>query len=604
MNQTPKISDDAATASLEPIIKDAPLPTETPPARTPSWIDRLAQPILAIPLLSAVGALMFIANLGSYPFYTKGEPREAVTVLAMASGGGVILPMRAGVELPSKPLLMHWIAALLSMLAGGVNEWTVRMPSALFGLAGILVCYCYVRRLFEDRAAFIAALMLATSVQYLQSATGARVDMTLTFFLEVAFFEFLLIGEGLTRRRILLYVAIALAILAKGPVGIALPAGVALIWIAAQWRWDLLRDLRLARGTAIVAVLAGWWYVAASIIGGRAFIEKQLVAENFVRFVGAANFHEGHAHAFYYLEGALAAGFLPWTPLLALVFSRALRAPRRVDARLIYMLIWIGVVLGFYSLSHSKRGVYLLPLYPALATIIALYIVDAIDAPAATDRLVGFFASVYGAVLAVVGLLAWSGVAMMFLMPTAMTSLFRLVGVAEVDLIGALHAEASSHVVLAIAMPSPIAIVGIYLFRSKASSEKLTLAISAAMIFVAIGANSIVVAATANTLALKTFAADVLKAIDDHPVGYLLDMNYDVAFYSRRTIPIISFKDSNKPDYLICVESIWEQHPGNVQNEYQIIMTSNPTELDGSDRIYLLKKNSAPVTPTTPDTNV
>ena len=178
-------------------------------------------------------------NLGGYPFYTKGEPREAVTVLAIATGGGVILPMRAGIELPSKPLLMHWIAALLSMLAGGINEWTVRMPSALFGIGGVLACYYYVRRLLSDCAALFAALILATSVLYLQAASGARVDMTLSFFMEVAFFEFFLIGEGLTRRRNLLYVSIAMAVLAKGPVGLVLPGAVALAWIAIQWRWDL-----------------------------------------------------------------------------------------------------------------------------------------------------------------------------------------------------------------------------------------------------------------------------------------------------------------------------------------------------------------------------
>ncbi len=105
-----------------------------------------------------------------------------------------------------------------------------------------------------------------------------------------------------------------------------LPGAVALVWIAVQWRWSILRDLKLARGIAIVAVLAGWWYVAASIIGGKAFIEKQLIAENFVRFVGGGNFHEGHAHPFYYLEVALAAGFLPWTLILALViWQRASR---------------------------------------------------------------------------------------------------------------------------------------------------------------------------------------------------------------------------------------------------------------------------------------
>jgi hypothetical protein len=467
------------------------------------------------------------------------------------------------------------------------------MPSAIFATAGVLVCYFYVRRLFEQRAAFFAALILATSVQYMQAATGARVDMTLAFFMEVAFFEFLLIGEGLTHRRMLLYVAIALAILAKGPVGLVLPASVALVWMAVQWRWDLIRDLRLARGAAIVAILAGWWYVAASIIGGKAFIEKQLIAENFVRFLGASEFHEGHAHAFYYLEGALVAGFLPWTPILALVLWRALRAPRHLDARLTYLLIWFAVVLGFYSFSHSKRGVYLLPLYPTLATIVALYIVDTIDAPACTERLVAFFSAMYGVALALAGAASLLAFATIQIWPSAMTSLLRAIGVA-IDLAGMLRVTTSAHLALSLALPVAAIALGLYLLRSLARAHKLVLGISAGVILLALAANAVIVPAIANTLALKSFTADVLKAVDARPVGYLLDMDYGVAFYSRRTIPIVSFKDANKPDYLMCWESIWAQAPANLRNEYQIIITSNPTELDGSGHILLLKKTTAP----------
>ena len=122
MNETTNIASETGTAPLEtPLELQASAPAE---ARPRGWLDAVAQPIVAIPLLTIFGALIFLVNLGGYPFYTKGEPREAVTVLAMATGGGVILPMRAGIELPSKPLLMHWVAALLSMLFGGVSEWT------------------------------------------------------------------------------------------------------------------------------------------------------------------------------------------------------------------------------------------------------------------------------------------------------------------------------------------------------------------------------------------------------------------------------------------------------------------------------------------------
>src|SRR5580658_7331322 len=217
MSETTKIADDAVTAPLE-APADAPLAaSDTADTAASMWFDNLARPTVAIPLLLVFSALIFGTNLGGYPLYTKGEPREAVTVLAMVSGGGVILPMRAGVELPSKPLLMHWLAALLSMLAGGISEWTIRLPSAIFASAGVLACYHYARRLFENRNALLAALILATSILYLQTGTGARVDMTLSFFMEVAFFEFISIGEGFTHRRTLLYVAIAMAVLAKGP---------------------------------------------------------------------------------------------------------------------------------------------------------------------------------------------------------------------------------------------------------------------------------------------------------------------------------------------------------------------------------------------------
>jgi hypothetical protein len=568
------------------------------------WLGTLAQPIVAIPALTIFCALMFLVNLGGYPFYTKGDPREAVTVLAIATGGGVILPMRAGIELPSKPLLMHWIAALLAMLFGGVNEWTVRLPSALFGLAGVLVCYDYVRRLFSARAALIAALVLATSIQYLQSATGARVDMTLTVFMEVAFFEFILIGEGLTRRRSLLYVAIALAVLAKGPVGLVLPGAVALLWIAVQWRWDLIRDLRLARGMAIVALLAGWWYLAASIIGGKAFIEKQLIAENFVRFVGAADFHEGHAHAFYYLEGALIGGFMPWTPILALVIWRALRAPRKADSRLIYLLIWFVVVLGFYSFSHSKRGVYLLPLYPALATISALYLVDAIDAPATSARLVAFFSSLYGAVFASVGAAALLALVMLWLWRSAIAALFRTCGIDELDFTQALRASAASRMYLSIAIPLAAIATGIFLLRSLRAAHKMTLAIAGGIGLLALAANVVVVPAIASTLALKTFTADALKVVQDHPLGYLLDMDYDVAFYSRRVVPIVLFKDAARFEYLMSWENIWTQQPATAHAQYQVIMTSNPTELDGSGRMLLLKRVTPAENPKSSHLNV
>ena len=600
MNETTNIAGRAATAPLEAPREDAETDGTQHDSRPAGFLDALSKPIVALPSLTIFFAILYFLNLGSYPLYTKGEPREAVTILDIVSGGGVILPMRAGIEIPSKPLLMHWIAAIISIAAGAVNEWAVRFPSALFAIAGVLVCYYYVRRLFNERAAFVAALILGTAVEYLQAATAARVDMTLTFFMEVAFFEFLLIGEGLTRRRTLLYVALAMAVLTKGPVGLVIPGAVALIWIAMQWRWSLLRDLSLARGAIIVAILAGWWYVAASIIGGRAFIEKQLIAENVVRFVGAANFHEGHQHPFYYLEAALAGGFMPWTPIFAIMIWRALRSPLKAGSRLNYLVIWFAIVLIFYSFAHSKRGVYLFSLSPALATMMALYIVDATDKPQSSARLVAFLSSLYGAALVIAGGLALLAVAMLWAWPSGVAAILELLRVSYRGFTDTLRAAASSEWALSVVIPVATLALGAYLLRSAKGAHRMAVGVAAGMGLLAVAANAVVVPAIANSLSLKAFTADAMKTVDDQSLGYLLDMDYDVVFYSRRNFPIVMFKDPGKPDFLMCSENIWQSAPAELRGEYQSVMTSNPTELDGSGRMLLLKKVPAPGPPAEP----
>ena len=104
------------------------------------------------------------------------------------------------------------------------------------------------------------------------------------------------------------------------------------------------------------------------------FVHKQLLAENLFRFVRDSAFREGHAHPFYYMEGALMAGFLPWTPLLMIVFGAGCPPAAPDGLALSYLMVWFVVVLLFYNLPQSKRGVYLLALYPALATLLAIYV--------------------------------------------------------------------------------------------------------------------------------------------------------------------------------------------------------------------------------------
>ncbi len=557
-----------------------------------TWLDVIAAPRIAIPILLGMGLLLFIANLGAYPLYTKGEPREAVIVADMLRGGGVILPMRAGVEIPSKPPMMHWIAAALSAIVGGVSEWTVRMPSAALAILGIIACYLYVRRLFDDRSAMLAAMILGTTFQYLQAGTGARVDMTLTFFMEVAFFEFLMIAEGLTTRRLLLYLSLAAAVLSKGPVGLLLPAAVGAIWIVIERRFDLLRRLKLVQGAGVVLVLAGGWYIAAAFVGGEAFVGKQILRENIFTFFHSQSLSGGHAHPFYYVELALLAGFLPWSILIPGPCSLFARKSWMSQPRIRYLIVWLATVLLFYNLAHSKRGVYLLALYPALATAVALFVAHATTRSQDRPRwLSGLSAASAAMFLGAAG----AGVLILIVLKLSPSVLGYCLGVCGIRAPGFMPALiARTHLAMAIPIFAAAAGVGLYLLRLRPRLEELVLAVTAGFTCLTLAAGLFVVPAVADTLSLKQFSRDAMRIVDGNAVAYLGALNYNVAFYSARTIPIVPAADKNAPEYLLVWANSYAAMSPETRRDLTVVLKSGPTELDGSGGMLLLK-HTAPV---------
>jgi 4-amino-4-deoxy-L-arabinose transferase-like glycosyltransferase len=563
-------------------------------------LELLSSPPVAIPIILAIGIMLFLVNLGGAPLYTKGEPREAVTVFDIVHGGGVILPMRAGVEIPSKPLLMHWLAAIVSLIAGCVSAWTVRMPSATFAISGMIVTYLYVRKMFEARGALLSAIMLGTSFQYLQAGTSSRVDMTLTFFMTVAFFEFLAIAECLSGRITLLYFAIALAVLTKGPIGAALPALVALVWIVLTWRWSVIRRLRPGRGAIIVGIIGGGWYLAAIVSGGWAFVHKQILGENLYRLIGHSGVNHGHAHPFYYEEGALLAGFLPWTPLAIVAALQALRLRRRLDPRLSYLLTWFFTVLIFYNLPQSKRGAYLLALYPALTTIVALFLSDAISHREAIARPLRWFARGYAVLFVAAGTGGIAGLALLYIAPAAIQSVLAQCGIMLDQLPAALRASAHERGLVSIVLPLAAAAAGIYLLRVRPRVENAFFSIAAGFITIVLAVNLVVEPAVANTLTLKGFAAATMKIASGSPVGYWGSLDYDFAFYSGGNIRFVTKPDA-KFDFVVSSADDYKLMWPAMRARYETILRSGATDFNGTGQMILLKRiASAPETSPAP----
>lgn len=548
-----------------------------------------------------LGALVVVAawvvlelwGLGAAPFHTKGEPREGLVVWEMTHGGGWILPRRNGTELPSKPPLFHWLGALTSLARGQTDEWSIRFPSAALSLAGLLGVFAAGTALWGSTAGLIAALSLMTTFEWARAATNARVDMTLTVGLEAAFLGFLFF---LRDRRgvwlVVMYLGIACGALGKGPVGILLPGAVALITLICTRDWSALRQMRLLYGAAVVAIIAGSWYALAFQLGGADFFGKQVLNENVFRFVGGTQFSGGHRHSNLAFFGMLLLGLLPWTLFLPPALNTLWRRRREVSFRggEIYCVVWAAVVFGFYAFATSKRSVYLLALYPAVALLLGWWWKAAEDFGGAWIRLLLRFVGLAAAVL--VGVV------------TAVVAL-EIVGVPLFEGIAAwLSPRDRGNVVAAaaaivadpvIATTALAVAVGALLAFSVACARRHGLATFASL-FVAASAlivliRIVILPGIARHETLRDFIREARIAVGPADAMFFYrTFDYGAVFYSDGHLPTYDGPfPAGAPRFLLLSRSEWERLRARAVNDYERVRLASE-EHDGPRRLVLVRR--------------
>jgi 4-amino-4-deoxy-L-arabinose transferase-like glycosyltransferase len=589
-------ADSAAPVPLAP-VPPAPVPAAPveapPPART-----RPASAIVASALLIilAWGGLE-LWGLGGAPFHTKGEPREGLVVWEMTHGGGWILPKRNGEELPSKPPLFHWLGALTSLIRGSTDEWSIRFPSALLSLLGLLSVFAAGTALWSSRAGLVAALTLMTTFEWARAATNARVDMTLTFGLEVAFLSLLFFFRSRAPGWLVpLYIGITLAVLGKGPVGAALPGLVAVIMVALTRDISPLRQMRLGSGALAVSVGAGSWYVLALLLGGWAFFRKQVLAENVFTFIDNPEFGGGHRHGVLYLPGALLLGLLPWTLLLPGVAARLWRRRTAISLRdaHVYLLIWIAVVLGFYSVAASKRGVYLLSLYPAVALLIGWWWDDQRGADGDSQSWLARILALVtwpalgatGLVLVAVGLEAVGvplGATAQRWLPSAAQPFTPIVD-------ATLHAGAWP-----LLLCVTVAVAALYAALRAARRVSWRGIVAALFITIAtltVATQQIVMPGIARALTLRSFMTDVRQLVGPTAdLSFYKTFDYGAVFYWHGHIPTYEGPwPAGAPRYVLMSQAEWEGARESAQGQYERVTFPGDGNENTSQSLVLVRR--------------
>ena len=388
-------------------------------------------------ILLAVSAALTLPNLGATSLWDVDEGVNAEAACEMRDNGTWIVPTFNYQLRTAKPVMLYWLQRG-TYTAFGVSEWSARLPSVLAAWLTVLLTYELARRMFGRPTGLLAGVVLASAIEFCMLAHAATPDATLLLFTVLTYFLFWSRHEDGSRRWwVPTAAACALAVLTKGPVGVALPGLVILLYFAWNRELGRLFDRKLVWAVLVFALVAGPWYGLVTAETRGAWASAFFGRENLQRFSTPMENHRG---PIYYHAAALLVLFTPWSAfLLAAVWygvkaarptppaplpegkgelswpsplagegggasptgegalgyanasSRAeptpyparkasppspARGEGQDDARPFRFLIcWFAAYLVFFSAAATKLPNYMLPVYPALAILTARFLV-------------------------------------------------------------------------------------------------------------------------------------------------------------------------------------------------------------------------------------
>ena len=338
--------------------------------------------------LPALTLFTFFFLLGSRSLNEPDEGRYSEIAREMIETGDWLVPHLWYLPHLDKPPMTYWLVAA-SMKLFGQNEWAVRLPVALAGISGVWAAFLLGCSLGGRRAGFWSAVILQSSLLYFAMARMLTPDIFLTQFVAWAMYFFWRSWQAANAEcgvrsaeffkwHLAGWVAIALGFLTKGPIALAIPL-VAFATLAIFRRREVSGKILFAgffAGFALFLVLAAPWFLAV--------FQRVPESAHYMIFGQAAGHLLGTTiknrpgNPFYFF-GILAAGLLPWTFLLGWLWRRSeisnsairTRTPHLQKDGWLLLNVWAIFTFALFSFSHAKLPAYILPIFPALAVMLA-----------------------------------------------------------------------------------------------------------------------------------------------------------------------------------------------------------------------------------------
>ncbi len=342
---------------------------------------------------AVMAALVFLPFLGSVGLWDPWEPHYAEVGREMLERGDFIHPHWQDQWFFSKPAFTPWLSAVGLFLAGAtpsspqlppLTEWFIRLPFAGFSIAAVSIVSHHVARLASPKAGLLTGFILTTSPLWFFVSRQAMTDMPCVASVTISCISFLRLGLDTSASRRWLFVgwlAAAVATLAKGALGVALPLGICFLVSATHTRpvehlRATFKRLCLNAGPALWAGTALPWYTLMFQFDGldgegKTFFQRFVLHDHFARFTGGVFSTTVDSSFTYFIEQA-GYGFFPWSSVVILALLH--QSPQDDNASSLKRAawVWLAFVFALFTWSATKFHHYALPMLPPLAIVVAL----------------------------------------------------------------------------------------------------------------------------------------------------------------------------------------------------------------------------------------
>ena len=308
-------------------------------------------------------AFLYFFQLGFSTAWDQDEGQMFAASLEMVKSGEYLTPHLNSALYFHKPPFYAWLTALMFMLFG-FTEFCGRFWAAIFGICGVSLTYFFAKRLYNERAAILSSIILATSPLYFILAKMGLVDILLAFFvlLSLCFFHLGYHNPIQKKWFYLLYVAMAFGTITKGPLGILIPCITIFLFLLWEKKLSFFIKMVPLKGFLLYFIIASPWFIIETIRHGTYFLK--IMFGQFLFSIYFTPFQQHPGPIYYYIIVTLV-GFIPWSGFL---FPALFKKTDKL------MLLLFLVMLAIFSLASTKVPGYFLPAFPALAIITGSYL--------------------------------------------------------------------------------------------------------------------------------------------------------------------------------------------------------------------------------------